>query len=74
MFLGGGGAGGRGREARVSDFFTKNPNRKSEKKNFFLSSWGAGRGEVGARVGDFFYKESKSKIFLGGFGLGGGLE
>ena len=67
MFLGGGGAGGRGREARVSDFFTKNPNRKSEKKNFFLSSWGAGRGEVGARVGDFvFTKNPNLKFFWGG--------
>ena len=33
MFFGGGGNGGRGSVAMVSDLFTKNPNLK--KKNFF---------------------------------------
>ena len=45
FFLGGGGGGGRGVGARVSDFFTLNPNLKN-KKDFVLGGGGGG-GEGG---------------------------
>ena len=59
---------GRGRGARVSEFFSKNLNLK---KNlffffFFLGGGGGGGGGGGSSVSEFLFKESKSKnrIFL----------
>ena len=54
MFFGGGGNGGRGSVAMVSDFFTKNPNLK---KKFFLR-WG----EDGLGNRFFFTKKPNLKI------------
>ena len=74
FFLGGGG-GGCGQGARVSDFFTKNPNLKY----FFGEMWGGGGaywlGGTGVNVFYFtmnpnFKYKKKRFFFLGG---GGGV-
>ena len=68
--------GGRGKGARVSDFYTKNPNLK-KMGGGVQGMWGGGCG--GLDLVNLFYYESKFKIkkdlfffFLGGGGAAGG--
>ena len=63
------GRGGRG--ARVSEFFSKNPNLKKE-YIFFWAGWAERRGGLGLLI--FFFRESNSKFFLLAGGGGGELE
>ena len=59
--------------ARVSDFFTKNLNKKNPnlKYIYFGLRLGARSGGGGTRVSEFFYYEFKSEIIFSG-GEGGG--
>ena len=51
--MGGGGGLGAGEGSRVSEFFTRNPNKI--KKIGGAGGRGEGIGEMGARVSEFFY-------------------